>query len=609
MRFNVRLLPLIVFFALLASCGGDPPPLPERAPNQGFRLDVEPILRGTVGQEAILDGFRPVLVQGYGLVVGLRGTGSTTMPPQLRAHMREELIRRGVGSARQGLEDLKPDTLLDSPETAVVIVEGVLPPGSVGRRIRRGLNLEGTRFDLRVVIDPRTDATSLEGGRLYTCNLFPATPGNVLPPTGSFTATALADARGPILVNPFAKETAAELRTSDQGTGRILRGGEATMDMPLKLRLAQPSHARVEIIQSAINTRFPQEPGQPDPTARGESGDAIRITVPRSWRDRPDEFEQLLKHTTLRQTRPESVANSIKQMVLTDPQYSGSAAWRWEAIGSRSLPTVRDLYDHPDEQPRVAAIRAGARLDDPMVIPHLVRMTQSDSALLRREAISFVRSMRLDPRLDKALAALLNDDDLEIRLAAYEVMLDRAAPEITRIPVGSTFVLDLVESEHPMIFVAQIGQPRIALFGPSLKIQQPVVIDLWSGRFMMQSMNEADRVEVFYRPDDGNLPMIMPVSTDVAEFVRFLGHRTKIESPGPGLGMTYGQTIGVLYHLVRDGCLRAEFKADQDRVLAAINRRRDDRGVGERPEFEAVPETERPEESGFIPMPQSPETP
>ena len=43
-------------------------------------VDIDPIMRGTVAAETALVGFDPVVVRGYGVVVGLRGTGSRQMP-------------------------------------------------------------------------------------------------------------------------------------------------------------------------------------------------------------------------------------------------------------------------------------------------------------------------------------------------------------------------------------------------------------------------------------------------------------------------------------------------------------------------------------------------
>jgi len=60
-----------------------------------------------------------------------------------------------------------------------------------------------------------------------------------------------------------------------------------------------------------------------------------------------------------------------------------------------------------------------------------------------------------------------------------------------------------------------------------------------------------------------------------------------VESPEPGLGLTYGQTVGAIYQIHRQGYISAEFKADQDRVLAAIMRLREGRELEIRPEFDA----------------------
>ena len=55
---------------------------------------------------------------------------------------------------------------------------------------------------------------------------------------------------------------------------------------------------------------------------------------------------------------------SIKRIVVNDPSYAIDASWRWQALGSRALPVIKTLYDYPDEKPRLAALRAGAKLDD-----------------------------------------------------------------------------------------------------------------------------------------------------------------------------------------------------------------------------------------------------
>jgi hypothetical protein len=559
-------------------------PLPSRA-DRSFELDAPPIMRGTVASESIMLGYEPVVVRGYGLVVGLRGTGSGDVPPAVRAHMLAEMALRGVGQQAESLGHLNPERMLNSSDTAVVIVEGVVPPGAVGRETRRGASLPGTLFDIRVFADPRSGTISLEGGRLYTAELRPAVPGEIYPATGSRQAAALAEAKGSIFVNPFAEPGAIERDAISRTNGRILNGGEVLEDMPLKLRLATPSHARADVLQSAINTRFPQEPGQRNATAHGESAESIRINVPPSYRHRPEEFVELLRHTSIRQAGAEATSLAIRRFVVNDPSYAVDASWRWRAIGERAKPTIRELYDSPDDLPRMAALRAGAYLDDALVTPNLVDMAAEGQASLRVEAIDLLGNMGLDPQIDRGLHELLDDPDVDVRLAAYEALVKRADPMIQRRYVDDKYIIDVVDSEQAMIYVSQARQPRIAIFGSDLALNRPMVMDMWSGRLLMQADADDPRIEVYYRDLDTGDSMIETSDPTVVEFVEFLGHKTSVDAPAPGLGLAYGDVVGVLYRVWREQHVAADFKAQQDRVLAAIMRQRESPQLEQRPEF------------------------
>ncbi len=569
----------LVASSLLAGCSGiekaPPRPAAMASNRSGIELDVPQVMRGTVASEAILVGYQPVVVRGYGLVVGLNGTGSRELPPDVRAHMVQEMARRGIGEESKGFGDLKPEQMLDSPDTAVVIVEASVPPGAA----------KGRRFDVRVFADPRTGTTSLEGGRLYTTELRPVLPGEQLPPTGSRQASALAQARGPIFINPFAEPGGTALDTIDRTTGRILNGGVVSSSIPMKLRLANPSHVRASMLQNAINARFPQEPGQMTPTARGESDESIEITVPPSYVGRETEFVELVKHTTISQAMIEAAAMSVRRSLEANPAFARAASWRWYAMGERALPTIVDLYTYPEERPRAAALRAGAYLNDARVIPHLIEMTKSASTDMRLEAIQLLGEMRMNPRIDIALRELLDDENTEIRLSAYESLAKRHDPKITRIPVGSSFYIDIVDSKKPMIYITQTGEPRIVLFGEELGIDRPATLGAWSNRFMLKADSGDSKIEVYYRDENVDQGVIHQVEATLPEFIAFLGHKTTVEQPQAGLGFTYAQTVGALHQIWRKGLIHADFRAEQDRILAAILDTERDADVTARPEF------------------------
>jgi flagellar basal body P-ring protein FlgI len=560
-----------------------PSPRPESARiESNFDFDTPQIMRGTVSAEAVLDGYRPVVARGYGLVVGLNGTGSRDIPPQVRAHMIQEMARHGIGSERAGWGDLKPEQMLDSEDTAVVVVEAVIPPGAVGRKIYRNQIVPGTKFDVRVYADPRTGTRSLEGGRLYTTELRPG-PLTV----GRGQTFAIARASGQIFVNPFAEPGALERDTVTRTTGMILNGGEVTRDMPLKLRLMNPSHTRASILQNSINARFPRERGQQDDTARGESDSSIRITVPPSFRDQTAEFITLLEHMTIRLADPESVAMSVRRSLLSDPSVAREASWRWQALGDRVLPIIRDLYDYPEELPRLAALRAGAKLDDALVVEHLIDLAHQGSTDIRAESIELLSDMALNPQIDHALRDLLNDQSVDVRLAAYEALSKRGDPRLRRLAVDNNkFQIDIVRSEKPMIYVTQFGQPRIVIFGEELSIERPVFVQAWSNRLMVKDIDGADELEVYYRQNPMDINgSIHRVDAELPEFVRFLGHTSTVERPEAGLGLSYGETVGALFQIWSNQYIIADFKADQDRILAAIMREEQESTVVDRPEF------------------------
>src|SRR5262249_18347075 len=157
---------------------------------------------------------------------------------------------QGVGSPNSGWGELSPEQLLDSLDTAVVIVEGLIPPGA----------RKGTHFDVRVVPHPQTTPQSLEGGRLWTAKLQPVTRPGVLPLTGSTQAASLGEASGPVFINPFSEpgqSPGSSKDTVNRNLGRILNGGRVVKDMPIKLRLANPNHGLARTLQSVINAQFP----------------------------------------------------------------------------------------------------------------------------------------------------------------------------------------------------------------------------------------------------------------------------------------------------------------------------------------------------------------
>ncbi|MDH3583173.1 MAG: flagellar basal body P-ring protein FlgI, partial [Phycisphaerae bacterium] len=181
---------------VLGGCNGDPVRVPARpAPPPPPTYRGPAFLHGTIGSVASLRGYLPVLVSGYGLVAGLDDTGSIDCPPALRGWLLNEMAKRGFGRESLGFGQLTPEQVLASRSTAVVLVQGIIPPGAPADQ----------RIDILVTALPQTQTTSLEGGVLYTTDLR-VEGANVNRP--SFGA--IARARGPIFLDPAARPDTAD---------------------------------------------------------------------------------------------------------------------------------------------------------------------------------------------------------------------------------------------------------------------------------------------------------------------------------------------------------------------------------------------------------------
>jgi hypothetical protein len=575
--------------------------------------EVPNMLRGTVKHHVALmgydstysDTFEPSVASGYGLVVGLNGTGSSEMPPQVRAHMIADLSRRGVGQSTKGFGDLSPEALLNSDDTSVVIVQAIIPQAATGRKPTRSNmepnhpSLRGTMFDVHIYAEPSSSTSSLEGG-----TLIPATLRIGQLTTGKSQAREVALASGPIFINPFAEPEAIGSDYVSRTSGRILKGGEVLVNMPMRLVLLDPSHTKASMIQTAINRVFPEEPGQDGPTAHGINGEQIEIRVPPSWKDDVSTFMELMTHITLRVQNPGSIALQIKRLLLQDPspKNADAATWRWRALGDHALPIVQDLYEYPDEIPRLAALRAGGGLHDSLSVIYLLDMATSNMGLgTRLDALDLLKEMPSDFRIEAGLRPLLNIDDLEIRLRTTETLVSRDDASIDKYTVGEKFDLIIVPSTHDMVYVTQTGIPRIVISG-DVELKRPLTMQTWGSDLLIkESKDNPDTVEVRHRDTFGRTSMHTNISPDLPTFTLFLAHLTTPEAPAPGLNLTYSRTIGAIHSLWRQQYLDADFKVEQDRLLAAIRRLTSETTYTARPEFSETPNVQ--ENSRFIEKP------
>jgi len=557
--------------------------------------DIPSALRGTIGAEARITGTEQTLLSGIGFVVGLDGTGGLTVPEQYAAHIEREMGKNGVGiandQANSEIAGKSPRELLRDRNTAVVIVQAAIPAGA----------REGETFDIFV---RAINATSLEGGRLWTTEMRIGPPSSF----GDPQARILATARGPIFINPFA-EPGGQFDGITRDIGRVLDGGTITFPTKIEIVLDNPSHQRARQIVSAVNTAFHQTRFDREPTARGKDDSLILVQVPKRFLDRRLDFIDILSHITIDQSYPEIYARRYAQTLMAEPYLSGDMSMSLEALGERAIPFLNDLYDHPEAAPRLAALRAGAGLGDPRVVKHLRAMALDINSPYRTDAMSLMSSIDNSILVDATLRELLSSPEFTVRVEAYENLMDRALRArksrikqmfdsnsqgirtsdtqldilsrvwvpmdpmrgVGRMLVDGKFFLDIVPYGEPLIYITQQKEPRIVLFGEHMTLEKPILASAWSDRLMLIAEDVYTPIRMYYRDDVTRTTLTMKeVPESLPELIKLFAHTPTPEDPRPGLSMSYSQVVGALYQIYNDQGMHAAFTTEEDRLIADL---------------------------------------
>ncbi|SFZ81493.1 flagellar P-ring protein precursor FlgI [Devosia enhydra] len=201
-----------------------------------------------------IEGVRENQLIGYGLVVGLNGTGdSLNNSPFTRQSLQSMLERLGVNTRGESMR---------TANVAAVMVTANLPAFAT----------QGSRAD--VAVSALGDANSLQGGTLLVTPLLGA-DGEVY-----------AIAQGPVAINGFRAEgNAATIVSGVPTTGRISGGGLIEREIgfalgsqrSLRLALRNPDLTTARRIALAVNDFIGV------PTATPEDPGTIRLHLPRNF--------------------------------------------------------------------------------------------------------------------------------------------------------------------------------------------------------------------------------------------------------------------------------------------------------------------------------------
>ena len=481
-----------------------------------------------VGDLAVPFGLFPLRVEAVGFVTRLRGTGSDPRPSPQRAVLLGEMQTRGVES---------PNRVLASPDTALVLVQGVLRPGIQ----------KGDRFDVQVRIPSQSETTSLRGGWLLETRLKEMAVLNNQVHDGH----TLGLVEGALLVDPSAGEKPNHVLL---GRGRILGGGVALKSRNLALVL-KPEHQSVRNsgrIETAVNKRFHSvHRGAKVGAAKAKTDEYIELSVHPRYKDNIQRYVKVVRAIALRESEPERLERlALLERQLLDPITASRAALQLEAIGRHGIDVLRTGIRSADPEVRFYSAEALAYLDVSDAAEPLAEAARQVPAF-RVFALTALSAMEEYTALEQ-LRELLSVPSAETRYGAFRALCasNPHDPMVQGESLGGQFsyhVLDV--AGPPMIHVTRSRRPELVVFGHDQRLHTPLTVEAGNQIMIIGSRSGEIAVSKFAvgQPDQKRT-----VSDRVDEVIRAI-----VE-----LGGTYPDVVQALQEAKAKGCLSGRFEVD-----------------------------------------------
>ncbi len=497
--------------------------------DEGFRTTID--LGTTIGSLVDVYSFDTISVEGYSLVGELKGMGSSECPPQLRAYLEQYILTQ----LPRG--EISISELINSRDTAVVVLKGTMP-ATVSKN---------SYFDVSVTALTGTQTTSLEGGWLYGAELKAA---------GSFgiSTKVLANVQGPVFIDTI------DAATPEKRGGYILGGGVSVDEYKISLSLRHPDYRIATLISNKLNGRFGGG------TANAVSPGHIILKVPAEYVEQKQRFISIVKATYLSET-PEAIKERInthiQELAVSDSKDISEAAL--ESIGNAGLSKLRALLNSSNEEVRLRAARVMLNLGSDAGLDVLRETASDTSSGYRIEALESIT--RSASRNDAAVISrkLLRDGDFDIRLAAYEQLLELDDITIRQKAIARSFYLEeITQTPYKTICVTRSGQPRIVLFGVPIKCRDNIFVQSPDGYITINAPAGQKYVSLMRKhPKRPNVILQLKSTFGLSDIIQTLCGEPKAKAGQRhgGLGVSYSEAIALLKQMSEKGAVSAEFRA------------------------------------------------
>lgn len=412
----------------------------------------------TIGDITGISNAEPIPVSGVGLVVDLEGTGGSAPPGGFRSMLEAHLHKLKVGNVKE---------LLSSKDASMVLVSGMIPPGAN----------KNDPIDVEITLPPNSTTTSLRGGYLLetslkaydnTRNLDPTYQG----PSRTLEGHTLVVAKGQLLVGMGDGDESAKVKQ-----GRIWSGGRCLIDRPFILAL-NPDQQRAQLamrVAERFNETFVGNfRGPMTDMASAKNNQVIYVRVPPQYKHNTPRF---LRVTRLIPFDPQPEQGDYQRRLeelLLDSDHCMSAALRLEALGKRSIDSLKRGLDSDHVLVRFAAAESLAYLGSPSCGQELARIAVQQPTL-RAYALTALAS------LDEAIAhvklrELLASGTPEVRYGAFRALRskDEKDPLVTGELLNDSFWLHrLAPKSQPLVHLSTSRRAEVILFGDELELVPP----------------------------------------------------------------------------------------------------------------------------------------
>lgn len=386
----------------------------------------------------------PALITNIGLITNLADTGGPVSPSQQREKMLDVMRRNEVPN---------PNALLDSKQTALVIIKSPIAPAAQA----------GERYDVSVELSKHSQASDLRQGWLRETPMVEMAQfeGRVR------TSFDYAKAEGSLVT--YAQYTGSteeqhKLQAVVVGGAKLVKSRELGIGITEEYADA----ITMGVIAPAINTRFTYFDGSSQKgVATPQSDDYMDLKIPSRYKQDPHHFVNVVLRVGFNES-DEQRKNRIKKLSndLTNPTMVREACWQLEALGESTADVLAEQINNPNEEIRFYCAHSLAYLGDRRSIPVLKELAYRQAAF-RKMSIDAMASID-NFQAEEALKSLLHCDEPEARYGAVLALRHRNPrdPVITAQQTKQLGgLLEIPSSGPDLVAVSVRGTPEVVFFG------------------------------------------------------------------------------------------------------------------------------------------------